>query len=252
MKRILFYLVAGTWMSVGPSANAEVLLPCVEGPLSSYIGITCSLGGGFFAKNFYFEAVDLSGNGGLATADDILVTPQELWKGFAFSSSLFDVKGLQRVAYAFNYFIDPPPPIIPGFEFFLDTFTPVAPGYANITTDVCVGGQFLEEFDINLILSGGPLDENGCESPSPFPNAFRLNVFHNGRDDDKKLFDKVAFTAKTNIVDVRTVLELNANGASSQIVGFRTRASIDEVPEPGTIGLAAAGLLLLAYFRKRR
>lgn len=253
MKRILLSLFAGLILC-SPYAKSEPIAPCVEGPLSSYIGITCGLGGGFFAKDFYFEGVDLNLADPtlLATADDILVTPQELWKGFAFSSTMFSITGFQHVAYAFNYLIDPPPPIIPGFEFFLDTFTPVAPGYATVTTDVCVGGQFLEAFDINLILSNGPLDENGCESPIRFPNTFRLQVFHNGTDRDKKLFDSVRFTEKTNIVDVRTVLELNANGASSEIAGFRTRAGIEETPEPGTIGLGAAGLLLLVYLRKRR
>ena len=94
------------------------------------------------------------------------------------------------------------------------------------------------------------MDDNGCESGVPYPNVFRLEVFHNGTPDDKKLFDAVLFTEKTNIVDVRTVLELNAKGASSQIDGFTTRAII-ETPEPSTIGLGAAGLLLLGLLRKR-
>jgi MYXO-CTERM domain-containing protein len=254
VKRILLSCCAAVVL-FGPSAKGGLMLPCVEGPLSSYIGATCALGGGFFAKNFYFEAVDLnpSAPSVLATAADILVTPQSLQKGFAFSSSLFDIKGFQHVAYAFNYLIDPPPPIIPGFEFILDTFTPVAPGYAKVTSDICVGGEFLNPFDINLILTGQPLDENACESAVEYPNTFRLEVFHNGKDDDKKLFDRVLFTERTNVVDVRTVLELKANGASSQINGFagRTARHVD-MPEPSTVALGAAGLLLLGLLRKRR
>jgi hypothetical protein len=252
MSKTLFAWTAFFVLGSG-AAQASPIPPCVEGPLSSYIGTTCGLGGGFYAKNFYFEAVDLNpmDPSVLATPDDILVSPQDLWKGFAFSSPLFDITGFQHVAYAFNYLLDPPPPIIPGFEFYLDTFTPVAPGYARVTTDVCVGGEFLNEFDLSLLLNNGPLDENGCESAITYPNTHRLIVFHNGTDDDKKLFDSVLFTEKTNLVDVRTVLELNANGASSEIDGFGTRAIIG-TPEPGTLALGAAGLLLIGYLRKRR
>jgi hypothetical protein len=254
MKRVLFSIAAVCALTLVP-AKAE-LLPCVQGPLSSYIGLTCGLGGGFFGKNFYFEAVDLNPADPtiLATASDILVTPlfatpEDRSIGFGFSSTKFDIKGFQHVAYAFTYLIDPPPPIIPGFDFFMDSFSPVAPGLARITTDICVGGEFVNGFDINLILKNQPLDENGCESGIEFPNTFRLEVFDNGAPGDKKLFDAARFTELTNVVDVRIVLEMNAKGASSQIDGFRSVATL--VPEPGSLALGAAGLLLLGYLRTR-
>ncbi len=228
---------AAVLLAMGFLGTASATPVCTAQPLSVYItpGYECSFAGEFTIQNVTFSAHNLgSVPVTLATAEDILVTPPTaIGQAFRFDSDMFSVTGQQHVGYNLNYFIDPPPPIIPGFGDEMFTFTPIAPGYARLTTQICIdGGRFRSDL--------------GCSKD----DFFELEVFHNGLPDGTfQLFDQVKFPSPTNKIDVRNFLELNANGASSQISGFGN--IVGHTPEPGAFVLAGAGLVALALLRRR-
>lgn len=197
-------------------------------------------------KDVKFNMVDVGKNevdgvaANLGTLDDYFVTPPaNFYEALGLTSPLFNLAEGQHVHYFFDYVIDPPPPVIPGFEEFLDTQTPVFPGYAIVVTDICAGGVFYGPICYSLY-SGGTAEH------------LQLSVFHLGTDFGNKLFDSVKFAQPVSIVGVRNFLDLNAGkkgaGGSAQIQGVQNAINS---PEPSAMILAGLGLGAIALIRRR-
>jgi hypothetical protein len=162
----------------------------------------------------------------------VLLTPSasQARVGVSLDSDALSISGQSRILANLEYLIDPPPPIIDDFEVSLSATTPVFPGFARITTEICAGDLFA----------------NSCRS-----GAYRvLEVFHGGAGNpENDLFDRVTFPS-VFLVDVRTRIDMAANGASSQIDGFEQGST--PIPEPSTTVLAVAGGLALLAWRRCR
>lgn len=236
-------------------------IACPTGSLQSYLeltpGVGCSIGdSGFSYKDFGFTTLlvkKTDDNTKVATADSININPPaSITDVLEISSGDFDVRGGDRVVYLFQYVIDPPPPIMPGYDIEMFSETPIFPGRAEATAFVCPGitkgsVQYTSEGLIEAVQCGGPGE--------PFTLPLILDVFHNGLPTGNKLFDSGLFNNPTNQMAVWIMLDLdasnpdeNGNFGSSKISGIGAGV----VPEPGSFALLAAGFSALAWFRRRR
>lgn len=132
--------------------------------------------------------------------------------------------------YLIQYTIDPPPPVILGFEMEMDfgefarfqAFS--APG-AEVYTELCVGGNFARGECLGSFY--GPLVLNANQT-----------------------FDGVTFEEATNWVEVLHRIRVYGEDANFNLHARAPFSQTPEVPEPGTLALMGAGLLLLAWRRR--
>jgi hypothetical protein len=145
-----------------------------------------------------------------------------------FTSSGFSVTGTDSLIYTLTYSEDPPPIIIRGVNQDMQDDPPVFPGFARIPTTVCLGSAF-----VNGMCSG---------------QTASLLTFDDGNG-NLKLHDSTTFNLQSTI-GISSLIDLEANGASSKIDGFTIMTLT--VPEPSSYCLAALGLAaLFARWRKR-
>ena len=184
---------------------------------------------------------------------DIQVTaPTKLGDALGFFSNKFEVAAGQRLTFQFDYVIDPPPSVIPGYETDIFTETPVFPGYALYKTELCAGGIF-----------GG---SQGCvdlltDKESP---VITLESFYYTKSTKQiKTKSSITFDKPTYLVSVRNTLILDGgpkDGAidpdtgknvigKSQISGVQNTVPT-AVPEPMGLMLVGGGLALLAFVRR--
>jgi hypothetical protein len=205
-------------------------LPCASANLATYIaaGATGCTVGPLAFRNFEFSVVS-SGGGAIPIGTmDVNVTPLPVPEpGLDFASSGFSVTGSQFAQYLLTYTIDPGPPIIDGDALDLFTQTPTFPGLASITSMKCTGSSF-----------------SGIDCPG---TLITQNVFHNGTT--FSLMDIRTF-APTDIVGVRTTIDLQANGANANFTSFSDSAHTTPEPASAILVFAAIALGLLSG-RKR-
>ena len=236
MKKVMLMAVLG--------GSCLVAAPCTSAPLSSYLstGFTCTMDA-FTLQDFFFQATASTGYTPL-TASSLTMTPLITARlggetlGLSITSTGFSVTGSQFVTYDIRYNVDPPPDIIIGMDDDLLTNTPVAPGFVNVVADLCIGGRWSVSSFTGLRICGEP------------GTTTSLNVFHNGTPTGTvQLFDGVRFPG-VHILGIDNKITLNANGASSQILGLSN--STITTPEPATAGLLLAGFALMAFRRSSR
>jgi hypothetical protein len=145
------------------------------------------------------------------------------------TSSGFSVSGSNTLIYTLSYEIDPPPIIIRAFDQEMFTDPPVAPWFADIPTTICLGAAF----------AGGV-----CST-----STVSVDTFDNGTSMGNQLTDSVTFLPQSTI-GISTVIDLEANGASSSISGFENTTEI--IPEPASYFLVAVGLTALVWLRSKR
>ncbi|MCX6595420.1 MAG: hypothetical protein NTV70_03520 [Acidobacteria bacterium] len=187
-------------------------------------------------------------------ASDITVTaPTKIGDALGFFSNKFEVGAGQKLIFIFEYTIDPPPSVIPGYETEMFAETPVFPGYANYKTQLCVGGYFGGSKGCVDVLSGEEKEVLALET-----------YIYTKSTKEVKTKAAITFDQPTFRVDVRNTLELYGGplgGAidpdtgkkvigSSQISGVRNTVPA-AVPEPMGLMLAGSGLAVLALIRRR-
>ncbi len=137
------------------------------------------------------------------------------------SSTGFMVSGTDFAKYEIDFNWDP---LVVGAEDDMVANTPVNPGTATVTTSLCAGQVF-----------------GGVTCPTVASATNTLTVFNNGIPADAITTAVTYFTSPVLVVGTRSLVDLEANGASSEITGFDTSVF---TPEPGTMLLMAAGLFL--------
>jgi hypothetical protein len=218
---------------------------CVTNTLANYVslGATGCTVNGILVNDFNFAVVSTS-LGSPLTSSAITVTPSTVAACVTSpnppntyqlcfsatgntSSTGFTVAATDFAKYEIDFNWDP---LVTGAEDDMVANTPVFPGTATVTTSLCNGQAF-----------GGAL----CPTTAGATNT--LTVFNDGHPGD-------AITTATTLlspadvepgttIGTRSLVDLEANGASSTITGFDTSLL---TPEPGTFLLLAAGLLTLA------
>ena len=156
-KAILLALLGGVSLIAGP---------CTSAPLSTYTttGFTCTLDQ-FTFKDFFFGVGATSLGYSPIGASSITVRPTINTSasgdvlGLDFSSTGFSVNGSQFVNYEIRYNVDPPPDIIIEMDDQLNSNTPVAPGFANVNTNLCVGGKWTSPIVLSATKRGGPSND---------------------------------------------------------------------------------------------
>ncbi len=195
---------------------------CVVDFLTNYeaLGATGCQVGPFTVNNFSYTLVASTVN---IPDTDITVTPVIGAGSFGlmFSSPDFDVTGNDFARYLLAYTWDPGD--IRSLEDVLNTSTPVFPGVATITTDACEDSAF-----------------TGATCPT---TDVTLVVFSNGNA--ATLTDTVGFSPGIGTVGIRDLIDMEANGASSEFTSF---LNIVSTPEPSTL---AEGLIALALITRR-
>lgn len=187
-------------------------------------------------------------------ASDIIVTaPTKIGDALGFFSDKFEVNAGQKLIFIFEYTIDPPPSVIPGYETEMFAESPVFPGYANYKTQLCVGGYFGGSKGCVDVLSGEEKEVLALET-----------YIYTKSTKEVKTKAAITFDQPTFRVDVRNTLELYGgpvDGAidpdtkqlvigSSQISGVQNTVP-SPVPEPMGLLLAGSGLAVLAVIRRR-
>lgn len=211
---------------------------CTVASVDVYVQQTegCTIGQ-FTIKNFAWSSVDDIGYLPVS-ASQVFVNPQLNGNNIevGFTSDNFEVTSGLRIRAFLDYTIDPPPPILDDLNLEMDANSPVAPGFARITANICIGGLF----------------SNSCANGI----ARTLTVEHFGAGDPNNvLIDTEQFPFPVNLIDVRTIIELEARTGSSQIGGYGTITTAiqqDEIPEPSTAALLLSGLGGAIYLRSRR
>jgi PEP-CTERM motif len=214
---ILFVALGGT--------SAFASQTCAPATLATYIApnFTCTEDAGvFIIKDFTFASS--GGPGVLLTASDITVSPLPGNNiGFAFSGAFTAPLG-GSATYTFDYFIDPPP-IIHGEQIVLDPT-----GNVKLDTNLCV-----QPFS--------PTCPFGSELPSLHASTAT------------QLTDSVLFEGNTSTLGVQNILTLDGTAGPATSGGFSNGTTVDSslvaIPEPGSMFLAAWGLLGLLAFRAR-
>lgn len=233
-------------------ATLEPSDACQNAPLSVYIApsFSCSFATVIHEGQPYFVTVsgvsfstdDIGPRQGgtaatFATPDQINVTaPTSLNDTLGFQSDFFAIGPGKRALYFFQYVIDPPPPVIPGFDIEMLAFSPVAPGNARVTVDVCPDGSFFM---------------GGCLTSTGFTPVLTTELFHNGGTVCDVCKGTLDFDPVSRL-SVRVTIDLNTlQGGTSDIDGFRTNVSV-VTPEPAAWVLGGAGLALIGLLRRRR
>jgi len=173
--------------------------------------------GPFTVKDFSYSSVSTN----VAITDsDITVTPVFGPDSFGllFSSTLWNISGSQFAHYLLAYTWDPGS--IRSLEDILNTSTPVAPGVAKITTDACRDAAFVGAF---------------CST-----TVDTIVVSHDGITPN--LVAAVNYSPPIGTIGIRNLIELDANGASSQFDSFSNTVF---VPEAGSWLMVLGGLLVL-------
>jgi len=239
----------------GATAFGATLEPsgaCLDGQLSTYItpGFSCSFatvmheGQPYFLTisqvSFATDDIGLRQGGTastFATPAQINVTaPTSLNDTLGFQSDVFAIGPGQRALYFFQYVIDPPPPVIPGFDIEMLAFSPVAPGSARVTVDVCPDGSF---------------SSIGCLTPQGITPIISTELFHTGGPSCDVCKGSLDFDPVSRL-SVRITIDLNTlKGGTSNIDGFRTNVAA-AIPEPAGWVLGGAGLVLIGLLRRRR
>jgi hypothetical protein len=164
------------------------------------------------------------------SATDVTVEPV-LTSGeiiMRFSSVAFSATADDRKRFSISYIVNSvnPPPVI--FRFaneIVGTSTTVAPALADVFTQACA--------TVGTVCPPGTM--------------VNLHVFHAGFTAD--LQDE-AFLPLSNYLTVENVVDLQARGASAGFSSFENR--IGYIPEPASVLLFPAGMLLIAGLRLRR
>ncbi len=209
-------------LACAPALTASM---CVTDLLSNYIalGATGCQVGSMNVVNFSFSTI-------LSTvtinASDITVTPTvsagtlEL----TFTSPKFDLSGSDMTRDLLAYTWDPGD--VRGLEDIMSANSPTFPGFASVTTVACKDAAF-----------------TGTTCPT---STATLMVTDNGIT--ANLTDFTTFSPSIGIVGVRNTLELDGNGARSDIAGF---SNLIMLPEPATWMTSFALAALLVARRHR-
>ena len=233
-------------------ATLEPSNACGAGPLSTYItpGFACSFATIMHEGQPYYVTIsqisfgtdDIGPRQGgtaskLASPAQINVTaPTSLSDTLGFRSDFFSIGPGKRTLYFFQYVIDPPPPVIPGFDIEMLAFSPVAPGSARVIVDVCPDGSF---------------SSIGCLTPQGITPIISTELFHTGGPSCDVCKGSLDFDPVSRL-SVRITIDLNTlKGGTSNIDGFRTNVAAT-VPEPAAWVLGGAGLVLIGLLRRRR
>ena len=204
-------------LAVVPAAATPL---CISGDtLANYeaLGAGGCTVGPLLVSGFSFSAISASGGATAVNASQITVTTDFLSDGYGlvFASGGFSVTGTGAVSYGIGFTWDPTGDIR-GAGDILD------PGSVDILTGGCEGAAF----------SG-----SSCAG-----TPFSLHVFEGATS---QLTDFVSFSG-TNIVGIADTIDLNANGGTAS---FNSIENYVVLPESGSIGMALAGLALLAGLR---
>ncbi len=211
-------------------ASRVLASTCATTSLLNYISLGaggCTINGEI-VDNFNFAVVATS-LGSPLTAGAITVTPTFTSNSYQlfFSASGgtpatgFTVSGIDFARYEIDFTWDP---VVVGSEDDMSANTPVFPGTATVTTKLCAGSIF------------------GVVCP---PATNTLLVFNDGHPLDSILRAVTTFPPVT-VVGTQSLIDLEANGASSTITGFSNSVFS---PEPGTLVIVGAGFLALLWRR---
>jgi hypothetical protein len=229
--RCLFFALAflvGTCLQAGP---------CVPGTLASYeaLGATGCTIGQLTANNFTFSVLGVSGGAVALTDTQISVFPTFLGLGGSsllgslnFSSiplNGFSVTVNGSIQYLIGYTIDPHDDI-QSMDDIMDPPSALL-GFAKITTVGCVNAAFV-----------------GAVCPGGNPTA-TVTVFDNNGITQ---FNSVAGFTPTQILGIRTTIDLEAMGGSAS---FDSLSAESRSPEPATWLYCGAALILLAARLRR-
>jgi hypothetical protein len=213
----------------------------------------CAWTGTDFSIYFFnFTVLNAPSNPSSSVADvnNVFVTlGSQLTDGLQVNSNAFNVVSGDYARYQFDYWIDPPPPIMPGFDLDLLTETPVGGASAKVTAFACTAINSLNTF-VNSV-NGVP---GGCQNNTT-GGLYTGTVFYNSQVSGppiSTLSSSITFNQPVNFINVRLILELDArNGGTSQISGLGLAPQV-VIPEPSSIALMASGLGGLLFLARRR
>ena len=211
--------------------------PCITDTLANYeaLGATGCTINGEIADSFNFT-VNSTNLVSPLTAGAITVTPSFVGNSkfqLLFSATGntpatgFTLSGTSFAKYEIDFNWDP---LVGGAGDDMVANTPVFPGTATVTTSLCAG----------------------CPLPFNIPTN-TVTVFNDGKPSDAIDNAVTFFGSQVLIVGSKSVIDLEANGASSTISGFDTY--VFATPEPGTLALFLVGQAIVfrgLSIRRRR
>ncbi len=222
--------------------NASV---CMTGTLASYEALSPTAGcseGPLTFKDFTFSSSVVIGSPVVATASDIILTPDMeaggAILGFTYTLEVpsdFAVTAGQEVQYAISYMVDYPPIIVGGQEDMSDPST--LPGYSSVS-------ETLTPIPQPSIL---PLYPQGCGGLAyHLPGPITITVASNGATSGSQYFSN-----KVCIYDNSTTITLDGGplgeGGSADILSFKQDTLL---PEPSYTFLTGLGSVLLVISRR--